>query len=73
MSGCEEIADGCEIEANCSFGQFNLLVPKHCRVKTDASTAFGNLNIVGQPDNDYGATIELDGSASFGEICVKYI
>ena len=73
LSGCEEIADGCEIEANCSFGQFNLLVPKHCRVKTDASTAFGNLNIVGQPDNDYSATIELDGSASFGEIQVKYI
>lgn len=73
LSGCEEITDGCEIEASCSFGQLNLLVPKCCRVKTDAGTAFGSISIVGQPDNDYRATIELDGSANFGQIEVKYI
>jgi transcriptional regulator with XRE-family HTH domain len=73
LSGCGEIVDGCEIEANCSFGQLNLLVPSRYRVKTDASTAFGAIDIQGQPDADPIGTICVDGNASFGELEIRYI
>lgn len=73
LSGCAEIADGCEIEANCSFGQLNLLVPRRYRVKTDASTAFGAIEIMGQPDAEPIGTIYVDGNANFGELEIRYI
>ena len=73
LSGCGEIVDGCEIEATCSFGQLNLLVPSRYRVKTDSHTAFGSIDIQGQPDSTPVATILLDGSANFGELSIRYI
>ena len=73
LSGCEEIVDGCCLEASCSFGQLNLLVPSRCRVKTDASTAFGAIEIKGQPDAEPIGTIYVDGNANFGELEIRYI
>ena len=73
LSGCEEIADGCELEANCSFGELVILVPRHCRVVPESSTTFASINIVGEPNPDAMATIHLEGNASFGEITVRYI
>ena len=73
LSGCEALFDNCEIEANCSFGQLNLLVPKRFRVEPDSSTAFASLNIQGQPDPVPQGVLRLDANVSFGEIQVKYI
>lgn len=73
LSCCEEIAENCEIEANCSFGQLNLLVPSRYRVKTDSSTAFGSIVVKGQPDAEPIGAIYLDGSANFGELQIRYI
>ena len=73
LSGCEEIVDGCCLEASCSFGQLNLLVPRCYRVKTDASTAFGAIEIKGQPDAEPIGTIYVDGNANFGELEIRYI
>ena len=73
LTHCEEIADGCELDLSCSFGELILIVPKNCRVTPDSSTAFGSLEFTGCPDPDARAVIRLDGSVSFGNIEVRYI
>ena len=73
LTHCEEIADGCDLDLSCSFGELRLLVPKSCRVVPDISTAFGSVEFSGHPDPDATATIHIDGSVSFGEIEIHYI
>lgn len=73
LSGCEEIADGCEIEASCSFGELILLVPRRFRVEPDSSTSFASLSFQGNPDPNPQGIIRLDASISFGEIQIRYI
>lgn len=73
LTGCGKIADGCSLEANCSFGDLVILVPKNCRVLPESSTSFASFSIVGEPDAEPVATIYLEGNVSFGEIVVKYI
>lgn len=73
LSGCEEIADGCRIEASCSFGELEILVPRTCRVEPTASTAFAAVEVMGSPDPGAAVTILLDCSASFGEVTIRYI
>ena len=72
LSGCEEIVPGCHIEANCSFGELTLLVPRRYRVEAENNSSFGNFEIKGTPDLA-AAVILLNASVNFGEICVKYI
>lgn len=73
LSGCEEVSANCKIDATCSFGQLNLLVPRKYRVHADSHTAFAALSIKGQPDPEPLGIIELDASVNFGEIQVRYI
>ncbi len=73
LSGCETIAESCQIDASCSFGQLVFRVPGRYRVKNNAGTAFGNISIKGQPDADPEGIIRLDGSANFGEIEIQYV
>ena len=73
LTGCEEVFQNCRIEANCSFGELILLVPRRFRVEPDSSTAFASLDINGQPDPEPKGVIRLDANISFGEITIKYI
>lgn len=73
LSGCEEIADGCRIDLDCSFGELELKVPRKYRVEPATSTAFAAVETKGSPDPDAAATIYVDCDASFGEIQIKYI
>ncbi|MBR4291033.1 MAG: helix-turn-helix transcriptional regulator [Oscillospiraceae bacterium] len=73
LSGCEEIVPGCTIDANCSFGELTIKVPRRYRVEPASSTSFGNFEVKGSPDPVTDAVITLEADASFGEICVKYI
>ena len=73
LTQCEEIADGCDLDLSCSFGELRLLVPKSCRVVPDISTSFGSSEITGHPDSDATTTIHVDGSVSFGEIEIHYV
>lgn len=73
LSQCEEIADDCELDLSCSFGELNLLVPKSCRIVPDSSTSFGSLDFSGHPDPDAHTVIHLDGSVSFGNIEIRYV
>lgn len=73
LTGCEDVFKNCKIDADCSFGELILLVPKRFRVETNSSTAFAGLDIVGQPDPEPQGIIRLDADISFGEITVKYV
>ncbi len=73
LTGCESVAEHCEIDADCSFGELTLLVPKRFRVEPNSSTAFAGLSVKGQPDAFPQGTIRLDADISFGNITVKYI
>ena len=73
LSGCGEIADGCILTGSCAFGELEFLVPARYRVEPNVSTAFGVLNVVGEPVADPIAVLRLEGSARFGEIKIKYI
>ena len=73
LSGCEQIAPGCTIDVNCSFGELEIRVPCRYRVEASASTSFGDFEVTGQPDVQPEAIITLNASVNFGEISIKYI
>ncbi len=72
LSGVEE-ADNCRIDANCSFGELRILVPRRYCIKANNSTAFANICTKGSPGPVSEGVINLDANASFGEISIEYI
>ena len=73
LSGAAEISDGCEIEANISFGELNIRVPSRYMVRCDSSTAFAAVDTAGHHDSSPTGTIHLNANASFGQINIEYI
>lgn len=73
LTGVEEIAENCRLEASCSFGEMTILVPLRWKVEADSRTAFGAFEFEGQPDAAPQGVILLCASASFGVISIKYI
>lgn len=73
FSGVEEISENCSIEASCSFGDLELLVPRRFRVQPNSSTSFASVEISGNPDLEPEGIIYLKASVSFGEITISYI
>lgn len=73
LTECEEIADGCRINVKCSFAQLILLVPKSCRVISNAKASMGAVEFDGQPDDDAETTLYVDGAVAFGDLSIRYI
>lgn len=73
LSGCEEIADGCVLELNCSFGELELLIPRSCRIEPNISTSFASFDIKGSPAQDASVRIYVNGSSNFGNITLRYL
>ena len=73
LSGCQTVTNDCQLDANCSFGHLNLLVPKRFRVEPDSRTFFASVDIEGSPDPNPTGIIRLDANVSFGEIQIQYI
>ncbi len=73
LTGVENVAPDCHIDANCSFGELRFIVPRRFRVITESSTSFASMDIEGTPDGTPAGQIRLSGNVSFGEITVKYI
>lgn len=73
LSGVEELADECVIDANCSFGELKLQVPSRYRVQCAKNASFAEVSIQGMPDSDPQGTIFVNANASFGEIEIQYI
>lgn len=73
LRGCGVIADGASLALDCSFGQLNLLLPRFCRATLHNDTAFGSVEINGEPDPDAAVTLCLKCVVSFGQIRVQYL
>ena len=73
LSGVRQVSGNCTLEANCSFGELTIRVPKRFTVKQNGSSAFGSSDISGQPDADCQGIIYLESSVNFGEISIEYI
>ena len=73
LTGVEEVAEDCTLNANCSFGDLTLRVPRRYRVRCESSTAFANVSVSGEPDALCAGTIVLNADVSFGEISVRYV
>ena len=63
----------CTIDADCSFGELTILVPRHIRVEADQDTTFGAVNIQGSHGPDPDASIRIDADVSFGQIIIQYV
>lgn len=73
LSGCEAITPDCRLELHCSFGELELLVPRHIRIDPVSSTAFASVDITGMPAPDAATVIHADCHAGFGEITIRYL
>jgi len=73
LSGCAEVANGCTIQVSCAFGELELLVPRGCLVEPAVQTSFASLDFRGAPAPDADRILRLEGSASFGEISIRYL
>lgn len=73
LTGVGAVEKGCKIDAECSFGELTILVPRCYTIFPDSSTSFAGFEIQGQPDADAQGSISLSASVSFGEICIKYL
>lgn len=73
LSGVTEISEDCEIEANVSFGNVILRVPKRYRVSSSSNASFATVENQGNHDADPVGVIKLEANVSFGQILVQYI
>ena len=73
LSGVKEIAPGCRLEANTSFGDLTIVVPSKYEIRCSSETAFADLEIDGKPDAVPAGVIQLNANVSFGQITVEYI
>ena len=73
LSNIKQVTPDCEIDASCSFGDLQIIVPKKFRVITESSTSFAELEIIGHPSDTPEGQIHLTGGVSFGEIELEYV
>ena len=62
----------CTIDADCSFGELTILVPRNIRVVVDQDTSFGTVGIRGSHDPAADTSIYVDADVSFGQITIRY-
>ena len=72
LRDCKAVAPHCKLELDCAFGEIVLLVPRRYKVNLNKSAAFGDVRVQGEPAAD-AEPIRVEGSASFGQIIVRYI
>ena len=72
LRGCGAVAEGCSIDADCSFGTLRFLVPRRFAVQPDSDTTFASVNVVGHPDPEPEGIILMEADASFGDITIEY-
>ena len=73
LSGVREVAPGCRIEANISFGDLTLTVPSRFEVRCASETAFAGVEFDGRPDAVPAGIIQVNANASFGQITIEYV
>lgn len=72
LGGCQEIADGCMLDLECSFGELELRLPRTCRAEPVTNSTFGSIEIKGDPDPAAPIRVNLNCDVSFGQIVIRY-
>ena len=73
LTGVDNVTPDCQINAACSFGELEIILPKRFRVVAENATFFASLDIEGRPDETPVGQIQLSGGVSFGEITITYV
>ena len=73
LTGCQNLGEECIIEADCSFGNLEIRVPRRFRVEPNSDVAFAYLDFSGEPDSETVGVIRLNADVSFGHIEVQYV
>ena len=67
------VSADCELDIDCSFGQFTLVVPSRFALQNSPSTAFGSAEVIGHPDTEPAGIITLNAVVSFGKFTISYV
>ena len=73
FSGCDTVAEDCELEVDNSFGSLTLLVPERFKVELTRDESFGATQVRGCPAAHPEGTIRLNADVSFGNLEIRYI
>lgn len=72
LTGVKRVSAGAKLEADVSFGTFELVLPKHIRIQLESDKAFGAINVHGEAAADAVETLRVDGDVSFGSMEIRY-
>ncbi len=72
LTGVKRVSENAKIDADVSFGEFNLIVPKTIRVYVKSDKSFGSIQMKGEPDRDAPNTMIVNGDVSFGSMNIVY-
>ena len=73
LTSVKEFSETCHLDADCSFGQLIIRLPKNCRAVPSTDTAFASVKISGNPDPQPQYTIHLDCDVAFGQVQIQYV
>lgn len=73
LRGCQDFADDCVLELDCSFGDLTVLLPKTCQAELSQDTCFADVHTQGHPVENPQHKVMLDCDVSFGEIILQYV
>lgn len=73
LSGVANVAENCMLDANCSFGNLTIRVPRRFSVAPVSETAFAAFDVQGRADAEPVGIITLHGNVSFGQIVIQYV
>ncbi len=73
LTNCQQLQENAAIDAQCSFGELILRVPRRFRVECTSSTAFASVEYDGHPDPEPAGILYLNAGVSFGQITIQYV
>ena len=73
LTGVEEFAENCHLDADCSFGHLIIRLPKICHAVPSTDTAFASVKVSGNPDSEPLYTIKMDCDVAFGQVQIQYV
>jgi len=73
LTSVAEFSENCHLDADCSFGQLIIRLPKACRAVPSTDTAFASVKFQGNPDPQPRFTILMDCDVAFGEVQIHYV
>lgn len=73
LTNVKSVKPDCVINAQCSFGELNIFVPKRFEVIHDIGTSFAATSVQGTPNEHPEGKILIKGTVNFGETTIHYL